>query len=240
MANIHFWGGGPYHPTQAQATKLGERLQPLGHELVYGTSRSMFEPHQLQAADLLILAGLDWSGITKVQPERWVEAQPLPKEYVPLSDQHFTSIMSHLQKGKPLLCHHSALLSFDERPEFTEVFDGRWIDGQSTHPPYQEFTVSVCDRAHPITAGLDDFRISDEIYYNLVEPRRSTVLLETEFEGRKWPLAWAGAYGNARIVFSALGHDMGSYASEGLMALLINSVGWLLETSETQQETRNS
>lgn len=229
MAEIHIWGGGPYHPTRAQAAVLEERLQPQGHVVVYGTDRSMFEPNQLQTADLLVMAGLDWSGVTQVKPEAWLEPQPIPLHYQPLSEHHFQAIMTHLGDGKPLLCHHSSILSFDERPEFTEIFDGRWIDGQSTHPPYHEFTVNVCDEKHKITQGMDAFRISDEIYYNLVEPRHSTVLLETEFEDRKWPLAWAGTYGDARVVFSGLGHDMGSYSSPELIRFLTNSVNWLLK-----------
>ncbi len=228
MATIHIWGGGPYHPTRAQADLLAARLQPLGHEIVYGTHRSMFDPERLREADLLVLAGLDWSGITKVDPKVWVEPQPIPERYEPLSEEHFRAITSHLQAGKPLLCHHSALLSFDERPEFAEIYDGRWIDGQSWHPPYHEFTVHVCPTGHPVTQGISDFRIADEIYRNLAEPARSTVLLETEHEGRMWPLGWAGVYGESRVVVSALGHDMRSYASPELQQFLLNSVAWLL------------
>ena len=233
MATIHVWGGGPYHPTRAQTALLGEQLRPLGHELVYGDDRSMFDPGRLSRADLLILMGLDWSGVTKVAPDVWVEPQPIPAAYVPLADEHFGAIRAYLDAGKPLLCHHSALLSFDERPELAEIFDGRWIDGRSSHPPYREFTVRVRESDHPAVAGLGSFETSDEIYINLIEPRRSEVLLEAEHDGRLWPLAWAGRYGESKLFVSALGHDMGSYASPALQRLMRNAVGWLLDGSDT-------
>lgn len=228
MARIHIWGGGPYHPTRAQAALLGERLRPLGHELLYGDDRSVFDPGRLSGADLLILMGLDWSGVTKVAPEAWVEPQPIPTSYEPLSDEHFGAIRAHLDAGKPLLCHHSALLSFDERPELAEMFDGRWIGGQSSHPPYRQFPVRVRESDHPAVAGLEDFETSDEIYINLVEPRRSEVLLEAEHDGRLWPLAWAGSYGESKVFVSALGHDVGSYANPNLREFLTRGVTWLL------------
>ena len=233
MATIHTWGGGPYHPTRAQAALLGERLRPLGHELLYGDDRSVFDPGRLSGTDLLVLMGLDWSGVTKVAPEAWVEPQPIPAAYEPLSDEHFAALRAHLAAGKPLLCHHSALLSFDERPELAEIFDGRWIDGQSTHPPYRAFTVRLRDSAHSTVSGLRDFSISDEIYIKLAEPQRSEVLLEAEHDGRLWPLAWAGSYGGSKVFVSALGHDMGSYASPELQRLMLNAIGWLLDGRDT-------
>jgi len=229
LAIIQIWGGGPYHPTRAQSEVLRERLEPMGHEVRYGDDRSVFEPDRLGAADLLVLSGLDWSAITNVPPHAWVEPGPMPERYEPLADAHFRSIQEHLTAGKPLLCHHSAIISFDERGEFAEFFDGRWIDGRSTHSPYQAFEVHLCDAGHPTTAGLSDFRISDELYYNLIEPQRSRVLMEAEFDGRRWPLGWAGQYGNARVLYSALGHDMQSYASPELQQFLLNGVTWLLD-----------
>ncbi len=229
MATIQIWGGGPYHPTRAQAEVLREPLQAMGHEVHYGDDRSVFEPDRLRSADLLVMSGLDWSAITKVDPKNWVEPGTIPERYEPLAEEHFQAIREHLEAGKPLLCHHTSIISFDEREEFTEFFDGRWIDGRSTHSPYQEFDVHICDTEQPATAGLSDFRISDELYYNLIEPTRSHVLMEAEYEGRRWPLGWAGHYGDARILYSALGHDMQSYASPELQQFLLNSVAWLLD-----------
>lgn len=234
MATIHIWGGGPYHPTRAQAERLAAELRPLGHDIVYGADRSTFDPGRLRSADLLLLCGLDWSGRPSVSPGSWVEPGPVGEPYTPLSAEHFGAIVGHLNAGKPLLCLHSALLSFDERPEFTEVYDGRWIDGRSSHPPYREFMVRVrpprSEGLRPPLEGIGDFAISDEIYMYLREPERSAVLLETEHEGRTWPLAWAGTYGESRVLCCALGHDMGSFSSPELPRFLVNGVRWLLET----------
>lgn len=216
MAQIQIWGGGPYHPTSKQADWLLEKLTPLGHSLRYREDRGVFSPEVLDATDLLILAGLD-------------EASVGGAAYQPLSEASFQALKKYLETGKPLLVHHCGIISFGERDELTQIYDGRWIRNQSYHPPYQKFKVSVLGQ-HPATEGCCDFEIEDELYCKLVGPKKSQVLMEASWEGQAQPLAWAGNYGQAKskILFSSLGHDMKSYTCPELQRFLLNSINWLL------------
>ncbi|ACZ42812.1 conserved hypothetical protein [Thermobaculum terrenum ATCC BAA-798] len=229
MARIHIWGGGPYHPYREQGGWLIQQLSPWGNEVVYSEERSVFDWETLSRADLLIIMGLEWSGMMELDASLWEDSSRKPERYEPFSDEHMTAVQRFLSEGRALLCLHAGLASFDDRPEFEEIFDGRFVWGQSTHPPYAEFEVQVVHPEHPILAGVGNFVTPDELYYNLREPRRSAVLLEAEYDGRRWPLAWAGSYGEARTAYIALGHDMRSFATPSFQSVVHNAISWLLD-----------
>jgi type 1 glutamine amidotransferase len=226
MARIRIWGGGPYHPTRAQAAFLKERWS--GHDVAYTEERSAFSAGALASTDLLVLSGMDESVVCPAaEAQYWETPLKAPFQYQPLSEEHFQATMGYLAQGKPLLIHHSGLLSFDERKELNAVYDGRWVRGESFHPPFQEFKVTV-HGPHPSLRGLRDFRIADELYCRLLEPKERQVLMSAVWEGVERPLAWAGNWGKSKVLFSGLGHDLRSYACPELIQFLANSVDWLL------------
>src|SRR6185503_6162044 len=98
-----------------------------------------------------------------------------------LSDDHWRSFQNYLTGGKPLFCHHTGLLCFDERTELEDIYDGRWIVGQSSHPAGHEFKVERAIATHPITRGIEDFKTFDELYTDLNDPKHSQVLLRTRY-----------------------------------------------------------
>jgi type 1 glutamine amidotransferase len=232
MAKILIYGGGPYHPFQAQGQWFKTVLTPLGHDVAYSEERCVFAPDYLEQFDLLILTALDF-GEAHNQPLEWWESPANRKgEYTPLSDEHMQSIENHIAKGKPLFCHHCAIANWDERDEFLEIFDGRWVWGQTTHTLVgMQVPVSLAESNHELLDGLTNFSLTDELYYKLEEPKRCEVLMYgTDSEGEKWPLAWAGTTGkDARYLYSGLGHDMASFQSPQLQRFLVNSVNWLLK-----------
>ena len=56
----------------------------------------------------------------------------------------------------------------------------------------------------------------------------SRVLLHHDHEGGTQPLVWVTERAGARLVYDALGHDVGSYASPARVELLQREVRWLL------------
>jgi type 1 glutamine amidotransferase len=109
-----------------------------------------------------------------------------------------------------------------------DIYDGRWIVGQSSHPPGHEFKVEFADKTHPITSGLEDFKTFDELYTGLNEPKHSQVLLRTRYQGKDRPLAWAGRYEGSKVACSALGHDLKSYDAPQMRKFFVNTVQWLV------------
>jgi type 1 glutamine amidotransferase len=213
---------------RAQSELFKDLLSPLGFQITYSEERPLFDLKSLSRADLLIIMGLDWSIMDSLDKSDW-EDPSKARRYEPLGEKHWQSIQNYLENGKPLFCHHTGLISFDERKELEEVYDGRWIVGQSTHPPIHEFEVKVVNITHPIMKGLESFKTTDELYNRLRTPRRSEVLLQTNYEGRDCPMAWAGKYGNSRVVCSTLGHDLKAYKSPMIRKFLVNTVQWLVQ-----------
>ncbi len=228
MSKIFIHGGGPYHPFGAQVAWFRGRLEPQGHELIYSEERSIFE--NLDSCDLLLIMSLDWSGAPQQKRDFWEHPERCPAEYEPLTPAHVSAIGAYIHSGRPLFCHHCAIANWDDRPEPSEWFDGRWIWGRSTHTPVGETVdVTVTAADHPVCRGIAAFSLPDELYYQLDAPQRSRVLLEAEHAGFRWPLAWAGnTPGGGKFLYSGLGHDMASFASPHLQRFLIQSFDWLL------------
>lgn len=106
----------------------------------------------------------------------------------------------------------------DEAPGFMALLGSRF----TAHPPIAPFKVQVTRGDHPMTLGLRDFRIEDELF--LV--RRTAdldVLLHTRFTGQcpefrdaDWdeaevPVLYERKVGAGAILYLALGHCRGHY-----------------------------
>jgi uncharacterized protein len=111
---------------------------------------------------------------------------------------------------------------------------GWWIGGEAVtltgghanwHPPGLEFTVTIDDKGHPITRGLDDFTVNDEIYMSAWDPAVHVLATATWAE-RKHPMAWTHSYDKGRVFFTTLGHGPGTFENAAVQKLLANAVQW--------------
>ena len=106
----------------------------------------------------------------------------------------------------------------DVAPEFSRLLGTRF----GGHPPIAPFKVTVTRADHPLTEGLRDFRIEDELYLT----RRTAdidVLLQTSFTGTcpefrdaEWdeaqvPVLYERKLGAGVILYCTLGHCRGHY-----------------------------
>lgn len=95
------------------------------------------------------------------------------------------------------------------------------------------YTVKIEDTKHPITAGLSDFPIKDELYYKMQMKPDVVPLATVEFEGTAWPVAWTRQFGAGRIFHTPLGHrDFGPGKDDPLRdpnfgKLVIQGVDWV-------------
>jgi type 1 glutamine amidotransferase len=96
-----------------------------------------------------------------------------------------------------------------------------------------DYVVKIVDKTSPITRGLTDFPLKDELYYNMqivpgVEP-----LATVEYNGTAWPVAWTRAFGRGRVFHLVLGHrDFGPDKDDplrnpNLARLLTQGVDWV-------------
>lgn len=139
------------------------------------------------------------------------------------------AIFDFVDSGKGLVLVHPALwYNWKDWPEYNTKLVG---GGTHTHDRYQEFEVTVVNKDHPITKGVDPkFSLKDELYH--FEPDSNgtpiQVLTRANLPGsdKTFDNLWVTQYPKGRVVCLALGHDAGSHDNPNYQTLLRNAVKW--------------
>ena len=151
-----------------------------------------------------------------------------------------------IESGKGLVLYHFTLAAFDGWKEFEELSGGNWRPNNGHHSPPHDFTVTVTNPEHPITAGLRPkiLQTVDELYANLKwQPDRAPYkVLATAYddhkrymgkarqpipgEGLAHPMLWVSERGKGRIFVTALGHDIGAVQTELFTATFARGSEW--------------
>ncbi|MBE7463036.1 MAG: ThuA domain-containing protein [Planctomycetes bacterium] len=216
---ILFHVGGPaFHPVAEQAACIAAWL---GGEYVceVADGRAAFE--RLDACDLFVIMGLQWTGQQEV--------------YVPLTSDDRGAFERYVASGKPLLTHHGGVASYDDWPQFGELLGWTWVWGTTGHSPVAEHKVDVLPTAHPIVAGVSDFALVDELYHSVkvTEGMHHSVHAQAHWLERTLPMVSTAEGGRVagagRAAYLANGHDMRAFEAPALRQLWINAARWLLD-----------
>jgi len=183
---------------------------PVAHE---NTNATAYERPDLLQYDTLVLYDMPKS-ITDAQKEKF---------------------LSVFEKGIGLVVLHHAIVSYQHWPEYEKIIGGRYpeADGKSgavsDEAGYQhdvEIPVVIVAKDHPITAGLKDFTINDEIYWGFrVQPDVTPLLTTTHPKSGK-PLAWCRTQSRSRVVYLQLGHGPSAFNDPNYRKLLAQSIRW--------------
>ena len=93
------------------------------------------------------------------------------------------------------------------------------------HPPGLKFTVNVSDEDHPVTKGISDFEVDDEIYMSAWEPDIQ-ILATAEWNDRQHPIAWVKSFEQGRVFYTALGHTADTFRRPTMQTLVTQGVRW--------------
>lgn len=112
----------------------------------------------------------------------------------------------------------------EERPDVMELLGTQF----KAHPPIGPFRVDIVDRDDPLTRGIDDFDVVDELYLSKTTAPIRT-LAQTRFQGEAtgfvdadWPetvvpIVYRRELGRGGIVYNTLGHCRGHWDLPELM-----------------------
>jgi type 1 glutamine amidotransferase len=125
----------------------------------------------------------------------------------------------------------------DWDPQFRVMLGGVFShvglpDGKTRKGDYH---VKIVDSSSPITQGVEDFDLNDELYYHLQMEPDVQPLATVDFDGTAWPVAWTRSYGKGRVFHTPLGHrDFGPDKPDPLhnpqlAKLLLQGVAWVAE-----------
>jgi type 1 glutamine amidotransferase len=143
--------------------------------------------------------------------------------------------LSLFDRGIGLVVLHHALVSYQHWPEYEQIIGGRYpeadgkggvVTAQVGYEHDVQIPVVIVDKDHPITAGMKDFVIHDEIYWGFrVQPDAKPLITTTHPKSGK-PLAWHRTQGKSRVVYLQLGHDHHAYENPNYRELVSRSIRW--------------
>ncbi|WP_250846918.1 ThuA domain-containing protein [Aquisphaera insulae] len=219
-AKVYLLTGGKrqHHGYRDQAFYLAESLENTGrYEVTLGEDAAILETPALRKYDLII------ANADRRDPEfRYTKAQQ-------------EALLNFVRSGGGYVSIHGADNAPDDWvPEFKVMLGGVFShfglpDGKTKKG---EYTVKIADRASPITAGLADFKIKDELYYHMQMAREIQALATVEYQGATWPVAWTNVYGSGRVFHLVFGHrDFGPGKDDpvrdaNLGRLLLQGIDW--------------
>jgi len=145
-----------------------------------------------------------------------------------ISDQAKENLLNFVKRGKGFFVQHLASASFSEWDEFGKLCGRKWVMKISGHGPRTPFQAKVVDREHPITKGMEDFQVDDELYSKLQGTGDIHVLVEADspWSKKTEPLVFTLHYGKGRVVHNAFGHDHVAIQTPSVARIIARGVEW--------------
>ncbi len=153
-----------------------------------------------------------------------------------ISDHGKTNFLAQLNTGTGLVVVHHAIVAFPGWDEYRAIVGAHYylaktnINGvekpRSAFKHGMHFTIHVADPDHPVTRGVKDYEIHDEVYkwfdvYDDCHP-----LLTTDEPESNKIIGWSKTYGNARVVYMQSGHDHFAYENPNFQQILRQAIHW--------------
>ncbi len=141
------------------------------------------------------------------------------------------AFLAFIRSGKGFVLFHAAGACFPSWPEYQDLIGANWVE-ETGHGAYHEFEVRVEDADHPITKGLGDFSIADELWHRMRLRLSAHVLLRAFSDenqggtGRWEPAAVWTELGAGRCFYLILGHDVPSMQDPDWEALMLRGTEW--------------
>ena len=204
----------PWHDHAATSYRVALVLRDLGLDVEV---RSTFPDacDDLEDYDLLVVN----SGRGRVDPD----FDGTDREWA----VNHAAVRAFAAAGRPVLGLHQAASTFADSQYWQEILGGRWVPGQSMHPPRGHAVFDVA-AAHPIVDGLGPLEALDERYSYLQVRTGSQILVTQRHDGIDHAVVWVNPTAPYRAVYDALGHDLTSYDSPARRRLLAREALWLL------------
>ena len=153
-----------------------------------------------------------------------------------ITDAQKKKLHALFDRGTGLVVLHHALAAYQRWPEYGQLIGGHYVEPNPEMPGtvteqagYQhdvEVPVVIVAKDHPVTAGLKDFTIHDEIYWGFhVQPDVTPLITTTHPKSGK-PLGWCKTQGKSRVVYLQLGHGADAFCNENYRKLVAQSIQW--------------
>ena len=149
-----------------------------------------------------------------------------------ITDKEKANYYKLLKLGKGLVFLHHSQCSYQEWNEYKTIVGGKYHEEKNTPQTstYQHditFTVKIANSKHPVTRGIKDFEILDEVYGNTEVLSGVTPLLTTENLQSSKIIGWTHQKENSRIVYIQPGHDKNAFQNKSYRQLVWQAINFV-------------
>lgn len=140
-------------------------------------------------------------------------------------------LMRFIDEGGGFVLFHAASATFYEWDEYHKMVGTTWGDS-TAHGKIAPHKIVIKDQEHPITKGIDNFWITDELWVNAGINAELNVLAESysnpsnKGRGEIEPVMHWKEKGKGRIVHNLLGHNVRAMKNSGWKTLMLRGTEW--------------
>jgi hypothetical protein len=155
----------------------------------------------------------------------------------PITEEQRVDMIDCFRQGKPLVVLHHSICAFDKWDEYTHIIGGRYfhdtsiVEGKifppSTYKHDVNVLIKVKDNNNPVTRGISDFELYDEVYGGFYVEPGVTPLLTTDHPESSPVIGWSHSYGKSRVAVIQPGHDTPAFESAIYRQLLLQAIKWV-------------
>jgi hypothetical protein len=122
---------------------------------------------------------------------------------------------------------HHAILAYRSWPGWADLCALPDRDGFGFAPD-ERVTVTMVNREHPITFGIDDWRLTDEVYTinSSLPAGECDLLMTTDHPKSMEALGWTRMHGSSRVFCFQPGHDSTAWSNPIFAEVLRRGVRW--------------
>ncbi len=151
------------------------------------------------------------------------------REWGPVAEK---ALLDHVRGGKGFALFHAASTPFQDWADYQQIVGSTWGLGQTGHGAIHAFKVTIKDKGHPITHGMRDIWIRDELWHRTKRQPGIHVLCEA-FSARERggsgavePVALCTRFGKGRCFHLVLGHDVAAMRNVAWGTLMSRGTEW--------------
>ena len=172
------------HPPASHEYMAGLRVLAKSLEGIPALKLSIHEADEPWPEGPELIAGADAVVLSLGQGSRWEQVDP----------KRYEALKALAARGGAIVAIHWAIGGKDAQyiPGHLALVGG-CHGGPDRKYTLIETDVKIADPSHPITRGIDDFRLDDEYYYRLKFAKTGTIrpLLKATIEGKPETVAWS-------------------------------------------------
>ena len=170
-----------------------------------------------------------------------------------LSEEQRASLLARIDAGAGFLGVHGTggdpNYKWEAHPA---VLVGAQFIGHPMGPQFQEATIQVEAKNHPVMGHLESDWVRTEEWYSFEKsprgegvqvlatldestytPRMKIAMIDRDLRmGDDHPIIWSHCIGQGRAIYSALGHQAAAYSEPDHLVFLEKSIAWLMERPE--------